>query len=46
MRNPCQASWPLEEHPGLREAVATMRPVLGSLDREAGPRFGRSRPRA
>ena len=30
--------WPLEEHPGLREAVTTLRPVTGRIDQDdAGP---------
>lgn len=33
-----EATWPLRQHPGLREAVATMEPVAGPIDREAaGP---------
>jgi signal transduction histidine kinase len=33
--------WPVEEHPGLRDAVATLRPVSAPLDpAEAGPALG------
>ncbi len=30
-----EARWPLHEHPGLREAVATLRPVSAPIDRAA-----------
>ncbi len=34
-----QATWPLQQHPGLREAVATLEPVSAPLDYgAAGPR--------
>jgi signal transduction histidine kinase len=34
-------SWPLEEHPGLRDAVATRQPVTAALrPEELGPVFG------
>jgi signal transduction histidine kinase len=33
-----EAKWPLRQHPGLREAVATLEPVAAPIDREAaGP---------
>ena len=33
-----EATWPLQEHAGLREAVASLRPVAGEIDRAAaGP---------
>ncbi len=30
-----EARWPLDQHPGLREAVATLRPVSAPIDRGA-----------